>query len=281
MTEGTFEGVGGKRLAWRLWEAEEPVAIVVIVHGLGDHSGRYELVAQSLAARGFTVLGFDQRGHGRSQGIRGHARSFHQLLEDLGYAIQQAKSLGTGLPAFLWGHSMGGLLVIRYLQGEVVGVQGAVITSPWLATAATVPEWKLRLARILDRVAPWLALSTGMAPETLMRDPHRLKAYREDRLVHDRISPRLYHVVLEEQKRALANPNLFETPALFLVPEADPLVMASATKRFAEAIPGGRISLIALAGLLHEPHNEPERGEVFLAAGDWIDRELSVEKPLR
>ncbi len=274
MTEGTFEGVGAKRLAWRLWEAEEAVALVVIVHGLGDHAGRYDLVAESLVARGFTVFGFDQRGHGRSQGIRGHAPSFGQLREDLGRAIKEARSVSGRLPVFLWGHSMGGLLVIRHLQGDPGDVRGAVITSPWLATRAPVPEWKRLLARILDRVAPWLALSTGMAPEALMRDADRLRAYREDRLVHDRISPRLYHVVLEEQKRALANAHLFDTPALFLVPQADPLVVPSVTMAFAETIQNGRATVVPLPGLLHEPHNEPERGDVFLAAGDWIDREL-------
>lgn len=274
MTEGTFEGVGAKRLAWCLWEAEEAVALVVIVHGLGDHAGRYDLVAESLVARGFTVFGFDQRGHGRSQGIRGHAPSFGQLREDLGRAIKEARSVSGRLPVFLWGHSMGGLLVIRHLQGDPGDVRGAVITSPWLATRAPVPEWKRLLARILDRVAPWLALSTGMAPEALMRDADRLRAYREDRLVHDRISPRLYHVVLEEQKTALANAHLFDTPALFLVPQADPLVVPSVTMAFAETIQNGRATVVPLPGLLHEPHNEPERGDVFLAAGDWIDREL-------
>ncbi len=274
MIEGTFEGVGAKRLAWRLWPAEEAVALVVIVHGLGDHAGRYDLVAGSLVARGFTVFGFDQRGHGRSQGIRGHARSFGQLREDLRRAIQKARSVSGDLPVFLWGHSMGGLLVIRHLQGDPGEVRGAVLTSPWLATRAPVPEWKRLLARILDRVAPWLALSTGMEPEALMRDADRLRAYREDRWVHDRISPRLYHVVLEEQKAALANAPLFDTPGLFLVPQADPLVVPSVTMAFAETIQDGRATVVPLPGLLHEPHNEPERGDVFLAAGDWIDREL-------
>lgn len=274
MTEGTFEGVGSKRLAWRLWEAEEAIALVVIVHGLGDHCGRYELVAESLVARGFSVFGFDQRGHGLSTGIRGHAHSFDQLREDLERAIDKARSLSERLPLFLWGHSMGGLLVIRHIQGEPGDVRGAVISSPWLATRAAVPEWKRLLARILDKVAPWLALSTGMAPEALMRDADRLRAYREDRLVHDRISPRLYHVVLEEQKAALASADLFDMPGLFLVPEADPLVVPAVTMAFAEMIPSGRATIVPLPGLLHEAHNEPERGDVFLAAGDWIDREL-------
>ncbi|GMR12289.1 MAG: alpha/beta hydrolase [Gemmatimonadota bacterium] len=274
MTTGTFEGVGATRLAWHLWEAEDASAIVVIVHGLGDHAGRYDLVAESLVARGFTVFGFDQRGHGRSQGIRGHARSFGQLREDLGRAIREARSVSGGLPLFLWGHSMGGLLVIRHLQGDPGDIRGAVITSPWLATRAPVPEWKRFSARILDRIAPWLALSTGLVPEMLMRDADRIQAYREDRLVHDRISPRLYHVVLEEQKAALANADRFDTPGLFLVPQADPLVVPSVTKAFAEAIQDGRATVVPLPGLLHEPHNEPERGDVFLAAGDWIDQEL-------
>ncbi|MFV2006006.1 MAG: lysophospholipase [Longimicrobiales bacterium] len=274
MIQGTFEGVGAKRLSWRLWEAEEATATVVIVHGLGDHSGRYELVAESLVARGFTVFGFDQRGHGRSQGIRGHAESFGQLRGDLVLAIRKARSVSGRLPVFLWGHSMGGLLVIRHLQADPGDVRGAVITSPWLATRAPVPEWKRRLARILDRIAPWLALSTGMAPEALMRDAERLRAYREDRLVHDRISPRLYHVVLKEQKAALENPDLFATPGLFLVPQADPLVVPSVTMAFAEAVQDGRATVVPFPGLLHEPHNEPERSDVFLAAGDWIDREL-------
>ena len=274
-SEGTLQGVGGARLAWVRWDAEEPVGLVVIVHGLGDHAGRYELVAGSLVTRGLSVFAYDQRGHGRSQGIRGHAASFDQLISDLDHAIGLATSDGEELPVFLWGHSMGGLLVIRYLQGAEPVAKGAVITSPWLATAAPVPAWKRLLARVLDRVAPWLALSTGVAPEALMRDPERLQAYRDDPLVHDRISPRLYHRTLEAQYAARAEVARLRTPALFLVPEDDPLVMPAATIAFGESIPGGDATVAPLAGLLHEPHNEPERGEVFLRAGDWIDRVLA------
>lgn len=271
---GTFETLGGVRLAWLRWDADEPVALVVIVHGLGDHAGRYGPVAAALVARGFSVFAHDHRGHGRSPGLRGHA-AFGQLFIDLERAVAFASSGAADLPVFLWGHSLGGLITIRYLQLLSPAVEGAVITAPWLKTLAPVPAWKRRLASVLDRVTPWLALSTGTRPELLMRDPERIRAFEQDPLVHSRISPRLYHGSLDAQRKALDRPDLLRLPTLFLVPEADPLVDPAVTLSFAESIPDGDVRVIPLPGLLHEPHNEPERGDVFLAAGDWLDRRLA------
>lgn len=270
---GIFEGAGGTVLRWRLWHPDAPRATVLLVHGWGEHAGRYEVFAGGLAGRGYAVFAWDLRGHGTSEGPRGHADRFEDLEEDLGRARLEAadRVREPGLPVVLFGHSLGGLIVLRTLQRDARGVDAAVVSAPWLATAVPVPSFKRRAAGLLDRVWPSLGVPTGTRPEALTRDPAMIRAHREDPLNHTRLSARLFFEVerVQAETRAAAGPA--GLPVLVVVPEADPLVDASVTTAFAEARRGGGVERLGLPGLRHEPLNEVERDEVARSIGRWLD----------
>lgn len=177
-----------------------------------------------------------------------------------------ARRVGDGVPAFLIGHSFGGLLVLLCAMEEALpGVRGVLVSAPWLRTRAPVPGWKESLGRILSRVAPAWTLETGLDPEGLSRDPDWIQAYREDPLVHQRISPRLYDAVGRAQGRVLRGG--LNVPTLFLVPDEDPLVDPGASRALAER---EGVDLATFPGFRHEGFGEVGREAFIQAAADWI-----------
>jgi alpha-beta hydrolase superfamily lysophospholipase len=243
---------------------------MVVVHGLGEHAGRYSILAGALASRGYAVLGYDQRGHGESQGARGDVGSFAHFLDDLARVIALAEEElpGPGRP-FVYGHSMGALVVLRHLQTLPATVAGAVLSAPWLGTAAPIPRWKLGAAFLLRRLAPWLPIPTSVAVEELTSDEELQRAYLSDRLIGHAISVRLYDAVRDAQARALTHGPV-STPTLVLVPLEDRITDVTLTLRWAGSA-GAAVQVLQLAGMRHEPHNERGRAEVLAAIADWLD----------
>ena len=162
--EGRGLGAQGVELRWRVWDAPNPKASLLLVHGLGEHSGRYEAFAKALSQAGTSVFAFDLRGHGLSPGPRGDVDAFPRFLEDLlGMEEEMGRQIPGGLPRFLMGHSLGGLICIRRLQVFRGPYAGAVISAPWLATA--MPGWVRRLGRFLGLALPGVPLPAGLNPE--------------------------------------------------------------------------------------------------------------------
>ncbi len=273
---GVFEGEAGAVLRWQIWAPETPRARVVFVHGLGEHSGRYHLLAGALAGRGLAVFTYDLRGHGRSEGPRGHAARFEHMMGDLERALHEARVRFPGpLPSGLVAHSLGGLVALRLLQeAGPDGIDAAVISAPWIATKRTIPGWMLGAAGILEKVWPSAPLSRGADPKRYTRDPVMIEAYLADPLVHGRLSPRLYFEVVEAQRQVLAQDSSFGLPLLFLVPGADAVVDSDVTSAFADGLDGD-VQVRDLPGLRHEPFNEVEREEIFREVGDWLLRTLA------
>lgn len=264
--EGWTEASDGTRLFTRHWAAPNPAAGVVLVHGLGDHSGRYRELAEEMADRGISVTGFDLRGHGRSPGRRGDLRSLPVVLSDIEALEGESRRWMGEAPTFLFGHSMGGLFVLlRALDGTAERVRGVVASAPWLRTRAPVPTWKELLGRLLSRVAPAWTLDTGLDPESLSRDPEWVRSYLRDPLVHHRISARLYDAVGRAQDRVLAGS--LNLPVLVLVPEEDPLVDPDTARSFA-ASEGADVQ--EFSSFRHEGFGEIGREAFFRAAIDWI-----------
>jgi alpha-beta hydrolase superfamily lysophospholipase len=269
--EGWLAGAEGIALRWYRWDVAAARGGVLIVHGFGDHAGRYHDVARVLNARGYSVLAYDGRGHGASEGPRGHADSFELHLADLDAAWLEARRSLRG-PHFLYGHSFGGLTAMRWLQTRPQHrPAGVVLSAPWLATALRVPRFKLLAARILLRVAPSLAISSGAnVPEHLTRDPERAAAYLNDPLVHHLISARFHAEALAAQAAAKAAPLPDGLAALLIVPGDDPLVDAGSTLAWARERGRGADVRVREGGR-HELHNDIDRDEVLASVADWLD----------
>lgn len=265
-TLATQDGLG---LHLACWEPEGiPRAVVYLLHGLGEHTGRYTHVADALNRAGIACRGIDLRGHGQSQGPRGHAPSLERLLDDVSLMIQQT---GQVEPRFVYGHSLGATLALAFGRLRPEGLSGVVATGAWLRLRFTPPRYKLILARVLPRFAPGLTLASGLNVQALSRDKSVVDAYVRDPLVHDRITAQLGAIMLTLADELLADPASFHLPLLMMHGEEDGLTDPAATRAFFEAAGSLDKSLKLWAGCFHEIHNEPEQSEVIGQIVSWLE----------
>jgi alpha-beta hydrolase superfamily lysophospholipase len=271
----TLRTADGVTLQLREWPRPEARGAVVVAHGLGEHIGRYAHVAAHLNRWGWSVLGYDQRGHGRSEGPRGRLSGADDLLRDLALVIDAARAAQAG-PLVLLGHSLGGLLAARFV-GEGVearpsawqrDVDALVLSSPALDTGMR-PGQKALLA-VLGRLTPDLAVANGLDPKAISRDPAVVAAYTADPLVHDRIAPRLARFLVDGGTFVQERAARWRVPTLLLFAGRDRLVAAKGSRAFAAAAPAGVVTAREFAPLFHEIFNEPEQAEVFAVLQDWL-----------
>jgi alpha-beta hydrolase superfamily lysophospholipase len=268
--EGRFRGADGHSLFRRSWRPPHPERAVVLVHGFGEHSGRYEQLARWLAQRGCAVHAYDQRGHGRTPGRRGHAARFGLLIDDLEIFVRVVREDHPGQPVHLVGHSMGGLVVAtaaceRRLDVDSLVTSGAALTlSPDLSAA------KLALAKLLARIWPTLSMEAGIDPEALSRDPEVVRAYVVDPLVSGRVSAAFIAGMIATQQRTAASAHQVAKPILLLHGGHDRLCLPEGSERFAAEVPGQRKAVICYPELRHEIFNEPEREKVFEDLLGWV-----------
>ncbi len=260
----------------RWWPVTAPQGTVVLVHGLGEHSGRYAHVAQALNRAGFAVLAPDLPGHGRSQGRRGHFPSYRGVLDLLEDALALSRRLAGPVPAFLYGHSLGGNLVINYLlrRPQTVGLQGGVASAPWLRLTQPPPRWRVALARSLGRLLPALTQPNGLDPALLSHDPEVVQAYRDDPLVHPRISAGLFLAVHQAGAWALEHADILRLPLLLMHGTADGLTDSHASAAFAQQA-GDLCAFRLWEGLYHELHNEPQKEAVLAEVVRWLQAQLA------
>jgi alpha-beta hydrolase superfamily lysophospholipase len=254
----------------RHWPARRPVrAALLLVHGLGEHSGRYEHVGSFLAERGIDVLGFDNRGFGHSGGRRGHVDRFEDYLDDVEDLLAERRRLS--LPVVLFGHSLGGLIVARYLVEHRCRPDLAVLSSP--ALAAGLPWWKRLAAPILGRIAPWLQLPSPVEGALLSRDPVVGERYATDPLVVRGATAGLSRVLFEAMAVTVRGLDRITVPTYVVHGQDDSLVPAS-TSEVLEALPD--VTRRCYQDLLHECFNEPERQVVLDDLAYWLDEQLDA-----
>jgi alpha-beta hydrolase superfamily lysophospholipase len=268
---GEFAGVGKVRLAYRRWEGAESRAVLIVVHGLGEHAGRYDEFARRMASFGIATFAFDLRGHGLSDGRRGHVPRFDVYLQELDRFRSEVVSLtGARTRPFLLGQSMGGLIALRYLQEFGPRIAAAVICSPWLATAMEVPRWKTLAAPLLAGLLPALPFRHGLAPEDLSRDPSVIEDYQADSLVHGRITPRTFAEVSAAMDLVPERIKAITRPLLLLVGGADRVVDSDRTVAFAQALVTPDKTIHVFPGRRHELLNETDRADIHRLVGEWI-----------
>jgi len=268
---GEFEGVRDVRLAFHAWEVPRARAAVVVVHGLGEHGRRYADLAERFATNGFSTFAYDQRGHGMSEGRRGHVARFRHFVQDLERFRRTVEGLvDFGTPLFLLGHSMGGLVALRHLEEYDAAFHGSIIVSPWLATAVPIPRWKTLAANTIEHLLPAFPLRSGLDPDHLSRDPNVVQAYRDDPLVHDRITPRLFNDASRAMGLAMQRGEKLRTPLLFLLAGQDRIVSTLRSNAFARALPARDVTIRIREDDYHEILNEPGRAIAIQEIRDWI-----------
>ena len=273
MSEETdyFLSQDGLRLYYRMWAPEDPKKVLCIIHGLGEHSGRYAHVAAWLNRRKIAVFALDLRGHGLSGGKRGHARSYDLLLSDVEELLKTARAEFTDLPMYLMGHSLGGNVVASFIRKMNTNeLEGYILSAPWFGLAFDPPAWKLKLGKLMADVWPSLTQPNGMDTSTISRDPAEVKAYEEDPLVHDRISAGLFADISNAGNRSLENPSEIKLPGLVYHGNADRLINWQRTLRFAEK---AGAEWHELDGVYHEPHNDLDREQVFRLLQNWLEKQ--------
>lgn len=272
-TQGNFTLDGGMDIYWQAWQPEgEPRAVVALSHGLGEHSGRYGHVAAALNAGGYSLYALDLPGHGKSGGRRGHVSAYTGLLDALGRLVARAQDDHPDKRAFLYGHSLGGQIVLNYALRRPAGLGGVIASGPWLRLPFTPPAWKSALGRWLNGLAPALALNNELDRSGLSRDAAVVAAYNADPLVHDRISVRLYNEGTAAAAYALAHAAELRLPVLLLHGGADRLTDPGGTQLFYERAGSADKTFRRYEDWYHEIHNEPGQAEVFKEITDWLGR---------
>lgn len=267
----------GLKLHLRHWPATaEPArGQLLIVHGLGEHIERYAHVAAALNAQGWDVHGWDHRGHGHSEGRKGDIPDAEALLRDTARVIDTVRQPGRRF--VLLGHSMGGLIAARF-AAEALSAQPATWSRPLDALALSSPAldpglsgFQKLLLSVASTLAPGLAVSNGLKPEWISRDPAVVKAYAGDPLVHDRITARLTRFIVDGGQAAIAAAPRWTLPTLLMWAGADRCVSPRGSEAFSIAAPRGVVTSYPWPGFAHEIFNEPEKAQVIAALSGWLN----------
>ncbi|HEX2077446.1 MAG TPA: alpha/beta hydrolase [Longimicrobium sp.] len=268
---GELRAADGVLLHYRSWPAPAERAVLLLSHGLGEHGGRYAALAEDLAELGVTVHALDHRGHGRSGGARGYVARFDELVRDFeSFRAEVAARHPAEVPAFLLGHSLGGLIAIRHLQTYPRAPwRGAILSAPLLGVAVEAPRWKVAVSGVFSRWLPWLPFHNEIDTTLLSTAPGYQEAYRADKLLHNTITPRLYTEMLAAIEAAFARPDSIRIPLLVLAPTADRVVLPEAVARWASACPG-EVEVRRYEGFQHESLNEKDRHLVVADVAAWL-----------
>jgi alpha-beta hydrolase superfamily lysophospholipase len=257
------------QLAYRSWPQPDARVTFAVVHGLGDHGGRYAGFAKAMARRGMGTYAVDLRGHGGSPGQRGHVDSWSQWTEDVSAFVHEVESIATGEVVPL-GHSFGGAAMLStVLAGKLPKSKRFVVSSPALKLKVAVPEWKITLANLTSTIVPKLSMSNEVDAGTLSRVPEVAVAYRTDPLVHPKISSRMYSEWMKATKDILDRANTIKIPFLILAGTADALIDPAGSEELHRRAPG-ESELHLLEGRFHEAFNDIGSDEVFSLIEKWL-----------
>ncbi len=270
----TFVASDGDNVVIQDWPLEPGVrlrGVVIIVHGLGEHAGRYDHVARQLNDWGFAVRGYDQCGHGESGGAPGSLPTDTRLLDDLADIVDSTRSrMNKGTPLIVLGHSMGGLVAGRFVSLGIRKVDALVMSSPALNPGLNA--FQKLLVAVLPRFFPNLRVGNGLNASYISHDPAVVAAYQSDKLVHDRISARLARFIATAGPATVALAPQWKVPTLLMYAGDDRLVQPQGSRDFATAAPAALMTTHCFEGLYHEIFNELDAAPVFAALRQWLDQ---------
>ena len=252
------------------WTSPDPKAVICIVHGLGEHSGRYQHVAEFFVENNISVFAFDLRGHGKSQGKRGHTPSHEILLDDVEEILKAARAEYNDLPLFIYGHSFGGNIVANYiLIRNTNEISGAILSSSWLKAQIQPSALEFKVAKTINKIFPSFTQGSRFSSSMLTKDSTCNNAYENDPLVHRKMSVRLGLESYDAGLWAMDNSSLLKIPTLVWHGSVDEITSLDGSKQFAENA-GSLASFKLWQGVKHEPHNDLEKEDVLNYLLEWI-----------
>jgi acylglycerol lipase len=261
---------GLKLYGWIRQPSGRLKGVIAHVHGMGEHSRRYDHLTAYWEDQGYASAGFDLRGHGRSGGKRGHTPSYDLLMEDIAIFLDRVANTFPGLPLILYGHSLGGNLVLNYVIRRQPAIDRVVSSAPYLRLAFKPPAWKVRLAEVLKRIVPAMSLGTGLDIRALSRDAAVISRYEADPLVHAMITMSFFTHVHAAAEASIGRASELTIPALVMHGSADTITSPTGSEAFAAAS-SGRALLKVWEGCFHEIHNEPGWEELAAFVLAWIE----------
>lgn len=279
MKEGRFKGKEGIHIYYHVWEAEHAAGSVVIAHGVGEHCKRYDNLINNLEGKGISIYALDHRGHGLSDGNRGHVDSFADYIYDLRILTSMVKKDNIGQPVILLGHSMGGLIAFSYALTYPQDIDALILSSAGLIPAFKVPGWKKTMAKMLSNLMPTLSMPSGLNAADLSHDKAVVEAYLADPLVHDRVSARWYMEFSRAGEECLRRVNELAMPLLIIHGKADKIVDWHGSQEVMDKASSQDKELHIFDDLFHETMNELEeqRQEVIFCVSEWIQRIIAVD----
>jgi len=243
--------------------------VILYIHGLGSHGGRLDHWAKRFNEKQVAFVACDQRGHGRTEGKRGGTRHIRQLIGDVQSAVKEVRAKFPGIPLILYGHSLGGNIVLNHATGSDEKVDGLIVSSPWLRLVNPPSRALVSIAKLLKAIAPGVTLSNALNADDISRDKTEADKYREDQLVHDRISVGLFISAEETGLSALKNAGKISCPFLLMHGTGDRITSCEASRELADNA-GKQTTLKLWEDGYHELHHEPNRDEVFQFIADWM-----------
>lgn len=256
------------------WAVDKAKAVYCMVHGHGEHVMRYDHVAEFMNQAGIAAMGHDLHGHGQTKFKKGHIPSYEAVLDSIDALLEEVRSAYGDLPLFLLGHSMGGNFVAKYVLSRNPNIAGAVITSPWFRLAFAPKKIDLFLAKVMMRIYPSFTQGSKLDANGLSHDAAVVKAYQDDPLVHDLVSPVLFSTVTAAGEYALEHASELKTPTLLLHGAEDPVTSHDASAEFAKKA-GDIVHWKSWEGMFHELHNEINKEEVLNYILNWMMKTIS------
>jgi len=276
--EQKFSGAGNMELYRQSWRPDGAArAAILLIHGFGEHGGRYNYLIDHLVPKGYVVHNFDLRGHGRSPGPRGHVDAWDELRDDVRAFVATTVAANAGqppeIPYFLFGHSLGGLIALNYALQYPEGLRGVIASAPLLAQANLSPMLRLA-ALVLLRVKPDFPIKTALDDRTISRDPAEVQRYRQDPLNHAIGTPRLDQAIRTAIVWTQMHAADLRLPLLLYHGVADLLVPIRGSRTFFDAVSIADKTWIEYAGGFHESHNDLDRAMVFDDLTRWLEAHL-------
>jgi len=280
---GTFKGKNDIELFFQEWTVPSPNALLVVVHGLGEHSGRYDNLLDAVSGSGVSVCACDNRGFGRSAGKKGCISSFADYVDDQKIFIDMLKSANPKIPILVLGHSLGGLIVFKYVLEYGFSVSGVILSSPAFIFKGRIAGWKKAMAKLLSAVKPDFSLSADSDFAGLSHDLEYIASCKNDPLLHNMVSARLYTEFMKTSSECMSRAFEFNSPILIFHGNADPIIDYKGSETVFERLSSHDKEIRIFDGLFHKAMNEipEERQKVLAVVAAWVKKQLKQPVPAK